>query len=70
MLYEAQYDHALIFVGCNDNHKPCFASKRSVIGNERRNLSGSDKRYSFRLENLFSDVVHVFRSHINLMSFC
>ncbi len=69
MLYEAQYDHAIIFVGCNDNHKPCFASKRSITGYERRNLSGSDKRYSFRLENSFSDVVHIFESPIDLMSF-
>ncbi|WP_264474757.1 toprim domain-containing protein [Faecalibacillus sp. MSK20_93] len=69
MLYEAQYDHAIIFVGCNDDHKPCFASKRSITGYERRNLSGSDKRYSFRLENSFSDVVHIFESPIDLMSF-
>lgn len=65
MLYEAQYNHASIF----DNHKTCFVSKRSVTLDEHRNLSGSDKRYSFRLENSFSDVVHIFESAVDLMSF-
>lgn len=36
---------------------------------DKRNIYGSDKRYSFRLANTQSDVLHVFESPIDLMSF-
>lgn len=68
-IFEAKNDHAVIFVGYNDDNKACFASKRSITNTVRRNISGSDKRFSFRLDNDSSQVVHIFESPIDLMSF-
>ena len=69
MIYEAEKDHSVIFVGYNNQGVPAFASKRSTTNDERRNLFGSDKRYSFELQNDFSSVLHIFESPIDLMSF-
>lgn len=68
-IFESKYDHSIIFVGYNNDNKACFASKRSTTSTERRNIAGSDKRFSFRLDNDSSQVVHIFESPIDLMSF-
>lgn len=69
MIYEAEKDHSVIFVGYNNQGVPAFASKRSTDSDERRNLFGSDKRYSFNLQNNLSSILHIFESPIDLMSF-
>lgn len=68
-VYECQKDHSVIFVGYDEKGKAKFASKRATDDNWKKDVYGSDKHYSFRLVNTTSDVVHVFESPIDLMSF-
>lgn len=68
-IYETTKDHAVIFVGYDDRGVARFGSKRATEGMDKRNIYGSDKRYSFRLANTQSDDLHVFESPIDLMSF-
>lgn len=69
MIYESTKDHAVIFVGYDEKGIARFGSKRATNSTERRNIYGSDKRYSFQLKNIYSEVLHVFESPIDLMSY-
>lgn len=69
-LYESKDDHAVIFVGYNNESKAKYASKRSINGNEKRDIAGSNKCYGFTLS--FSDKakkLHVFEGAIDLLSY-
>ena len=68
-IYECQTDHSVIFVGYDEKGKERFASKRATNDNWKKDVYGSDKHYSFRLVNATNDVLHVFESPIDLMSF-
>lgn len=68
-IYECQTDHSVIFVGYDEKGKERFASKRATNDNWKKDVYGSDKHYSFRLVNKTNDVLHVFESPIDLMSF-
>lgn len=68
-IYECQKDHSVVFVGYDEKGKAKFASKRATDDNWKKDVYGSDKHFSFRLVNKVSDVVHVFESPIDLMSF-
>ena len=69
MLYEDVY-HNCVFVGFNENCKPRYASTRATNGksDDKREASGSDKRYSFRILHP-SDTLHVFEGAIDLLSY-
>ncbi len=69
MLYEADYDHSCIFVGYDDKGIHKFASKRSIKDDWKMDLYGSKKQWSFRLKNNLNNILHVFESPIDLMSF-
>lgn len=67
--YIYQHDNDVVFVGYDEECKARFASVRSSKGNSKRDLAGSDKRYSFKL--IFqseSTVLNVYESPIDLLS--
>lgn len=68
-IYECERDHSVVFVGYDEKGKERFASKRATNDNWKKDVYGSDKHYSFRLVNKTNDVLHVFESPIDLMSF-
>ena len=69
MLYEDIF-HNCVFVGFDENGKPRYASTRATDGksDEKREASGSDKQYSFRIMHP-SDTLHVFEGAIDLLSY-
>lgn len=68
-IYECQKDHSVVFVGYDERGKATFASKRATNDKWKKDVYGSDKHYSFRLVNKANEVVHIFESPIDLMSF-
>lgn len=70
MLYESRAYHNVVFTGEDENGKIKYASYRATNGRKiMGEVSGSDKRFSFRLVNKKSDCLHVFESAIDLLSF-
>ena len=69
MLYEDIF-HNCVFVGFDETGKPRYASTRATNGksDDKREASGSDKRYSFRILHP-SDTLHVFEGAIDLLSY-
>ncbi len=69
MLYEDIF-HECVFVGFDEKDKPRYASTRATNGksDDKREASGSDKRYSFRIMHP-SDTLHVFEGAIDLLSY-
>ncbi len=69
MLYEDVY-HNCVFIGFDENGKPRYASTRATNGksDDKREASGSDKRYSFRILHP-SDTLHVFEGAVDLLSY-
>ena len=68
-IYESLPYHNCIFVGFDKEGTARYASFRAT--NEERimgDASGSDKRYSFRIEGT-GDTIHVFESAIDLLSY-
>ena len=66
----ADYYHNAVFVGKDENGTPKYAACRGTVGSFKRDASGSDKRYSFRLlarEPCAS--VHLFEAAIDLLSY-
>lgn len=66
----ADYYHNAVFVGKDENGTPKYAAYRGTTGRFKRDASGSDKRYSFRLlarEPCVS--VHLFEAAIDLLSY-
>ncbi|MDO4175792.1 MAG: DUF3991 domain-containing protein, partial [Eubacteriales bacterium] len=70
-IYESADYHHAVFVGKDDEGKPRFATCRSTMGsNFKRDASGSDKRFSFRLvANQPSASLHLFEAAIDLLSY-
>lgn len=69
LLFEDAKHHNCLFIGLDDNGVPRYGTLRSTKTDFKRELYGSDKRYSFRLSSDSSDVLHVFESPIDLLSF-
>lgn len=70
MLFEDAVHHNCVFIGRDKNGVPRYGSLRSTATYFKRELYGSDKRYSFRLcINDDADVLHVFEAAIDLMSY-
>lgn len=69
-IYESREYHNVIFTGKDENGEIKYASYRATNGRRiMGEVSGSDKRFSFRLVNKKSDCLHVFESAIDLLSF-
>jgi len=47
IFYESQKNGHCVFVGKDENGKPRFAAQRSIGGDFKKDVYGSDKRYSF-----------------------
>lgn len=69
MIYESGVERAVVFVGHDNKNIPRFASKRYIDTTTKKNIYGSNKQWSFRLENSTSEILHIFESPIDLMSF-
>lgn len=69
MLYEDAKYHNCIFVGRNEAGEPKYGAVRSTVSSFKRELDGSDKRYSFRITPAKeTNAVHLFESAIDLLS--
>ena len=70
-LYEDKDHHNIVFVGTDENGKPCQAHKRSTItfgSSFRQTVEGSDTKYSFsHFGN--SEKLFVFEAPIDMLSF-
>ena len=61
--------HNAVFVGKDEKGVPRYAAYRGLGGNFRLDVSGSDKRYSFRLlADKPASSVHLFEAAIDLLS--
>ena len=69
MIYECNYDHSVVFVGYDEKGIERYASKRATDGDWKMDVFNSNKEYSFQLVNKESDVLNIFESAIDLMSF-
>lgn len=69
LIYEAYYDHSVVFVGYDEFNIPRFATKRSTDSSWKKDILGSNKDYSFSISNWTSDSLHVFESAIDLLSY-
>ena len=60
----------VVFVGCDANAHPRYAALRGVSGDFKGEVSGSDKRFSFRLPaDTPVGSVHVFEGAIDVLSY-
>ena len=70
MLYEDAQYHNCIFIGRDETGTPKYGAVRSTVSNFKRELDGSDKRYSFRITPAKeTNAVNLFESAIDLMSY-
>jgi len=69
-LYESAKRHDCVFVGRDRSGKARFACKRGISGDYKKDVSGSDKRYSFSVPARGdSSVVNVFEGPVDALSF-
>jgi len=70
LIYESHPHHNAVFIGYDDEKVPKYAFYRST-GNNRfiGEVSGSDKRYSFRILNNDINTIHIFEGGIDLLSY-
>ncbi len=70
LLFEDEEYHNCVFIGKDETGVPRFGSLRSTITDFKRDLDGSNKRYSFKLcFNGAADTLHLFEAVIDLMSY-
>ncbi len=70
LIYEDDRYHNCIFVGRDESGVPKYGAVRSTVSDFKRELEGSDKRYSFRITPASeTKTVHLFESAIDLLSF-
>lgn len=70
MLYQSFYRNNVVFVGYDEKGSARYATMRTT--NAKRlfcDVSGSDKRFSFRLTQKDADTIHIFESAIDLLSY-
>ena len=67
-IYES-YNHEVVFVGYDEFQKARFACTRSTNSSVKKDVLGSNKEYSFSLSHSSSNVLHVFESAIDLLSY-
>lgn len=69
MLYEDAKYHNCVFLGY-DGNTPKYGAVRSTVSNFKRDLTGSDKRFSFFIPaESDTGTVHLFESAIDLLSY-
>ena len=71
LIYQQTVNHNIVFIGYDEHKYPRYAFVRGT-NNSRymHDASGSDKRYSFRLESTEeTDTIHLFESAIDLLSY-
>ena len=69
-IYESADYHNAVFVGRDESGTPRYAACRGTMGDFKRDASGSDKRYSFRLlAGEPTDRVHLFEAAIDVLSY-
>lgn len=68
MIYESE-NHEVVFVGKDEHNIDRFASIRATDFDIKKDVFGSNKQYSFSLKGFDSEVLHVFESVIDLMSY-
>ena len=68
-LYEGLPYHNCVFVGMDKAGAPRYAVLRGTKSSFKGEASGSDKRYSFSIPAEGSDILHLFESAIDLLSF-
>ena len=69
-IYESADYHNAVFIGKDENGKPKYAACRGTMGSFKRDASGSDKRYSFRLLAMEpTSTVHLFEAAIDVLSY-
>ena len=69
LIYEDELHHNVVFIGFNEEGKPAHASYRSTVKRVLGDVSGSDKRYAFRIKMSDKKSVHVFEAAIDLLSY-
>lgn len=69
LIYETLNNHAIAFVGCDAHHFPRFCCLRATDDKWKKDVYGSDKRFSFQIRNNKSTILHVFESPIDLLSY-
>ena len=69
IVFESEDHQYVVFVGYDEHIIPRFATKRSMYTSEKREVSGSTKSFSFNIPCCYSDILHVFESAIDLLSF-
>lgn len=69
LIYESNKDHSVVFIGRDENNFPKFACLRATDSPMKKDIPGSDKRYSFQIKNNKSRTLHVFESAIDLLSY-
>ena len=69
-IYESADYHNAVFIGKDEGGTPKYAACRGTMGSFKRDASGSDKRYSFRLlAREPTDKVHLFEAAIDVLSY-
>ncbi len=70
IIFESADYHNAVFIGKDESGTPKYAACRGTMGSFKRDASGSDKRYSFRLlAKEPTDTVHLFEAAIDLLSY-
>ena len=69
LIYEEKFYHNVVFIGFNEDGKPAHASYRSTVKRVLGDVSGSNKRYAFRIKMSDKKSVHVFEAAIDLLSY-
>ena len=69
-IYESADYHNAVFIGKDESGIPKYAACRGTMGSFKRDASGSDKRYSFRLlAREPTHTVHLFEAAIDVLSY-
>lgn len=68
IVYQSYKDNSVVFAGYDENDIARFATTRSTNDTWKKDVYGSDKRYSFSILN-GGQSLHVFESAIDLLSY-
>ena len=70
IIFESADYHNAVFIGKDESGTPKYAACRGTMGSFKRDASGSDKRYSFRLlAREPTSTVHLFEAAIDVLSY-
>ena len=70
IIFESADYHNAVFIGKDESGNPKYAACRGTMGSFKRDASGSDKRYSFRLlAREPTSTVHLFEAAIDVLSY-